>query len=220
MYWSRGDDEVVLTDDEIDNSRPAVADLFSISSDIFSYETPLCAWWKEFNQLQCTDPELLTSDIAGERNFEEYKNDWLYMWNNDVPWVEEKPWGYNYCISSGTNYNTQGDGWRTWNETHHTCPEFIFKDGRAKWPTCNSNSDGFCNGGELPGMVRIGSMTYFQDIEWYDNLVDCKAKEEALEFKRSHELSLGSSMISVKQFRNWVKQCFYDFHDLEPSLLI
>ena len=69
-------------------------------------------------------------------------------------------------------------------------------------------------------MVRIGSMTYFQDIEWYDNLVDCKAKGEALEFKRSHELSLGSSMISVEQFRKWVKQCFYDFHDLEPSLLI
>ncbi|GJS32218.1 retrotransposon ORF1 [Tanacetum coccineum] len=36
-------------------------------------------------------------------------------------------------------------------------------NGGTKWPTCTSNIDGFCNGGELPGMVRVGSMTYFQD---------------------------------------------------------
>ncbi|GJW33207.1 hypothetical protein Tco_0053239 [Tanacetum coccineum] len=35
-----------------------------------------------------------------------------------------------------------------------------------------SDIDGFCNGGELPGMVRVGSMTYFQDHKWYDELAD------------------------------------------------
>ncbi|GJS10643.1 hypothetical protein Tco_0367439 [Tanacetum coccineum] len=33
-------------------------------------------------------------------------------------------------------------------------------------PTCTSDIDGFCNGGELPGMVLVGSMTYFQDHRW------------------------------------------------------
>ncbi|GJS72950.1 hypothetical protein Tco_0705791 [Tanacetum coccineum] len=41
----------------------------------------------------------------------------------------------------------------------HICEPFRFKNGKAKWPTCNSNEDGFCNGGELPGMVRVG-ITY------------------------------------------------------------
>ncbi|GJY38254.1 hypothetical protein Tco_0424618, partial [Tanacetum coccineum] len=27
-------------------------------------------------------------------------------------------------------------------------------NGKNKWPTCNSNEDGFCNGGELPRMVQ------------------------------------------------------------------
>ncbi|GJQ90468.1 hypothetical protein Tco_0001607 [Tanacetum coccineum] len=39
---------------------------------------------------------------------------------------------------------------------------------------------GFCNSGELPGMVRVGYMTYFQDYEWYDDLTDSSLKEEAL----------------------------------------
>ncbi|GKC16677.1 hypothetical protein Tco_1013459 [Tanacetum coccineum] len=33
------------------------------------------------------------------------------------------------------------------------------------------------------GMVRIGSMNYFQDHRWYDELVDGKLKEETLAFK-------------------------------------
>ncbi|GJZ13293.1 ribonuclease H-like domain-containing protein [Tanacetum coccineum] len=42
----------------------------------------------------------------------------------------------------------------------------------TKWPTYTSDIDGFCNGGELPGMVRVGCMTYFQDHKWYDELAD------------------------------------------------
>ncbi|GJS53770.1 putative reverse transcriptase domain-containing protein [Tanacetum coccineum] len=43
---------------------------------------------------------------------------------------------------------------------------FRFKDGETKWPTCNSNEDGFCNSRELPRMAGVGYMTYFQDHEW------------------------------------------------------
>ncbi|GJT85423.1 hypothetical protein Tco_1067140 [Tanacetum coccineum] len=51
--------------------------------------------------------------------------------------------------------------------------------------------DGFCNGGELPGMVRVGCMTYFQDHKWYDELTDGKLKEEALMHKAEFEESWG-----------------------------
>ncbi|GJY10397.1 hypothetical protein Tco_0378582 [Tanacetum coccineum] len=38
------------------------------------------------------DPNLLTKDIEGFKTYEEYKDDWIYEWNKDVPWVHEKPW--------------------------------------------------------------------------------------------------------------------------------
>ncbi|GJX89852.1 hypothetical protein Tco_0343178 [Tanacetum coccineum] len=62
-----------------------------------------------------------------------------------------------------------------------------YQNGNAKWPTCNSNDEGFCNGGELLRMVRVGYMTYFQEYEWYDDLVDGKLKEEALKQKAIYE---------------------------------
>ncbi|GKF60955.1 hypothetical protein Tco_0177741, partial [Tanacetum coccineum] len=48
---------------------------------------------------------------------------------------------------------------------------------------CDSDIDGFYNGGKLPGIVRVKSMTYFQDHKWYDELVDGKLKEETLALK-------------------------------------
>ncbi|GJW37789.1 hypothetical protein Tco_0060709 [Tanacetum coccineum] len=63
----------------------------------------------------------------------------------------------------------------------HICEPFHFKNGKTKWPTYNSNEYGFCNGGELPGMVQVGYMTYFQDDEWNGragNDSDIQEKEE------------------------------------------
>ncbi|GKB88433.1 hypothetical protein Tco_0960705, partial [Tanacetum coccineum] len=57
----------------------------------------------------------------------------------------------------------------------------------TKWPACSSNDDGFCSGGELPGMVRVGYMTYFQDYKWYDDLIDGNLKEETLKQKAMNE---------------------------------
>ncbi|GKB17187.1 hypothetical protein Tco_0851110 [Tanacetum coccineum] len=75
----------------------------------------------------------------------------------------------------------------------HICEPFRFKNGKAKWPTYNSNEDGFCNGRELPGMVRVGYMTYFQDYEWYNELADGNLKEEALKQKSIYERSWGNA---------------------------
>ncbi|GJX60790.1 hypothetical protein Tco_0292180 [Tanacetum coccineum] len=69
----------------------------------------------EFNQLSRMDNDiftyevetsnilyLLTKDIEGFKTYEEYKDDWIYEWNKDVSWVDEKPWNNNgkndgYC---------------------------------------------------------------------------------------------------------------------------
>ncbi|GJY41130.1 hypothetical protein Tco_0428400 [Tanacetum coccineum] len=49
----------------------------------------------------------------------------------------------------------------------HICEPFCFKNWKAKWPTCNSNEDGFCNGGELSGMVQL------QEYWWKVNDHEC-----------------------------------------------
>ncbi|GJV63841.1 hypothetical protein Tco_1474669 [Tanacetum coccineum] len=64
-------------------------------------------------------------------------------------------------------------------------------NGKTKFPTCTSDIDGFCNGGELSGMVRVESMTYFQDHRWYDELADGKLKDETLALKSKIEGSWG-----------------------------
>ncbi|GJR80744.1 hypothetical protein Tco_0151529 [Tanacetum coccineum] len=95
---------------------------------------------------------------------------WMYECNKGIPWVLEKPWS-----KSGLPYEI----------IDHICEPFCFKNRATKWPTCNWNGDGFCNGGELPRMVRVGYMTYFQDNEWFDDLFDSNLKEEALK-QKSH----------------------------------
>ncbi|GJU74490.1 hypothetical protein Tco_1265895 [Tanacetum coccineum] len=59
---------------------------------MFNYETPLCEKFKEFNYLLKIDPDVLTNDIKGFKTYHEYKDDWIYEWNKNMPWVYEKPW--------------------------------------------------------------------------------------------------------------------------------
>ncbi|GKC46643.1 hypothetical protein Tco_1064365 [Tanacetum coccineum] len=107
-----------------------------------------------------------------DKTYEEYENEWSYKLNNDP----EEPWSEN-----GVPYEL----------IDHICEPFHFKDGKTKWPTCSSNDDGFCNGENLPGIVRIGYITYFKDYKWYDDLIDGNLKEEALKQKAIYEGSWG-----------------------------
>nr|GEU97635.1 hypothetical protein [Tanacetum cinerariifolium] len=86
----RGDDEVELTDEEFSDNEDEVAEVFRIDTNIFDFQTPMCKAFKEFNYLLQIDPDLLTKDIEGFKTYEEYKDDWIYEWNKDVPWVDEK----------------------------------------------------------------------------------------------------------------------------------
>ncbi|GJW80957.1 hypothetical protein Tco_0144932 [Tanacetum coccineum] len=51
-----------------------------------------CEKFKEFDYLLKIDHDLLTKDINGFKTYEEYKDDWIYEWNENIPWVYEKPW--------------------------------------------------------------------------------------------------------------------------------
>ncbi|GJZ73688.1 hypothetical protein Tco_0637834 [Tanacetum coccineum] len=98
---------------------------------------------------------------------------------NLMPWVEEKPW-----LDNGT--------WKEPNDDIcHECKPFSFKSGHVEWPTCNWKEDGYCNGGNLPGMIQVGNMVYFQNYEWYEGLEDGDLKEEALKEKAILEGSWG-----------------------------
>ncbi|GKG06300.1 hypothetical protein Tco_0326386, partial [Tanacetum coccineum] len=92
IYWIRGYDEVELTDEESSDDEDDIAEVFRIDTNIFDYETPLCSEFKEFNYLLEVDPDLLTKDIIGFKTYEDYKDDYIYEWNKDVPWVDEKLW--------------------------------------------------------------------------------------------------------------------------------
>ncbi|GKE47508.1 hypothetical protein Tco_1478766 [Tanacetum coccineum] len=92
IYWIRGDDELELTDEESSDDEDDIAEVFRIDTNIFDYETPLCSAFKEFNYLLEVDLDLLTKDIIGFKTYEDYKEDWIYEWNKDVPLVDEKPW--------------------------------------------------------------------------------------------------------------------------------
>ncbi|GJX94246.1 hypothetical protein Tco_0348832 [Tanacetum coccineum] len=37
-----------------------------------------------------------------------------------------------------------------------------------EWPTCSWREDGYCNGGNLPGVYIVGNTLRYQDLEWYD----------------------------------------------------
>ncbi|GJR93479.1 hypothetical protein Tco_0265653 [Tanacetum coccineum] len=168
-----------------------------IKTNLFDYETPLYAKFNEFNYLLKVDPKLFTHDIQRTKTYEDYEK----KLNNEIdePWSEDR---VPYEM-----YN-------------HICKPFCFKNGKTKWPTCNSNEDGFCNGGKLPGMVRVSYMTYFQDYEWYDELVDGNLKEEALKQKAIYEKSWGDASQSVIIFCAWLKRSFGNFPELDYELLV
>ncbi|GJV03016.1 hypothetical protein Tco_1336585 [Tanacetum coccineum] len=171
-----GGDEIEVFDDESSDleeywsDKEETAKIFKIETDVFDYETPLCLAFNEFNYLLKVDPDLLTKDIIGFKTYEDYKDDWIYEWNENVPWVYDKPW-----LDNGI--------WKEPKPVKHTCKPFNYKTGCLEWPTCSWREDGYCNGGNLPGAYIIGNSLHYQDLEWYEALEDSELKDEALQNK-------------------------------------
>ncbi|GJS57150.1 hypothetical protein Tco_0651934 [Tanacetum coccineum] len=92
-YWKMGSDEIEPTDDESSDleetdhdDEQEIGEIFRIETNLFNYETPLCKEFKEFNYLLKIDPDLLTKYIKGFKTYEEFKDVWIYEWNEDIPW--------------------------------------------------------------------------------------------------------------------------------------
>ncbi|GJX50733.1 hypothetical protein Tco_0277578 [Tanacetum coccineum] len=80
----------------------------------------------------------------------------------------------------------------------HICEPYRFKNGKTKWPTCSSDIDGFCNSGELPGIVRA----------------------EALMHKAKVEESWGDATPGVIKFCAWLKSSFENFLKPDHDVLV
>ncbi|GJT63231.1 hypothetical protein Tco_1006764 [Tanacetum coccineum] len=94
-----GGDEIEVSDDESSDLEKywsdkdeETAEIFKIEINVFDYETPLCLAFSEFNYLLKVDPNLLTKDIMGFKTYEDYKDDWIYERNENVPWTGCSKW--------------------------------------------------------------------------------------------------------------------------------
>ncbi|GKC56744.1 hypothetical protein Tco_1084342, partial [Tanacetum coccineum] len=180
---------------EEDDDPDYITDIFKIEGNLFDFETPLYEAFNDFNYLLKIDKDLFTFDIQGTGTYEEYEL------NNPVTKDLEEPW-----LDNGVPYQL--------------CEPYHFKNGITKWPTCSSNINRFCNSGELPGIVRVGSMTYFQDHKWYDELADGSMKEETLMHKAKVEESWGNATPGVMKFCAWLINSFGNFHELDYNVLV
>ncbi|GJR82840.1 hypothetical protein Tco_0153625 [Tanacetum coccineum] len=134
-FYQLFDDNEEMEADE-DDDPDNIAEIFKIEGNLFDYETPLCKVFNDFNYLLKIDTNLFTFDIQGIKTYEEYEL------NNNMMGGLEEPW-----LDNGLPYQL----------CDHICEPYHFR------PMCSSDIDGFYNGGELPGMVLVGCMTYFQD---------------------------------------------------------
>ncbi|GKD62388.1 hypothetical protein Tco_1299897, partial [Tanacetum coccineum] len=200
-HLSDHNDDEDIKDEEDPNETNNAPKIFRIEGNLFDFETPLCEAFNEFNCLLKINIDLFTYDIQDLKTYDEYEQEL----NNDEAKGTDEPWSekrvpYQLC--------------------DHICEPYHFKNGKTKWPTCASDIDRFCNSRELPKMVRVGSMTYFQDHRWYDELTDGKLKDEALALKGKIEGSWGDATPGVMKLCRLLKCYFENFHELEYEVLV
>nr|GEX44215.1 hypothetical protein [Tanacetum cinerariifolium] len=191
MVWSSP-----IRDDEQE-----LSEIFRIETNLFDYETPLCEKFKEFNYLLKIDSDVLTNDIVGFKTYDKYKDDWIYKWNKNVPWVHKKPW-------------TDTGVWTEPTPVVHCCKPFNYKNRCSWWPTCSWREDGYCNGENLPGAYIVGNTLRYQDLEWYDALKDSELKEEVLRNKVIMEGLINEDVDSNDEDYERHELCGNETHEL------
>ncbi|GJY74432.1 hypothetical protein Tco_0478863 [Tanacetum coccineum] len=154
------------------------------------------------------DPDDIAEIFKIEGNLFDYEtplckafNDFNYLLKIDTDLFTFDLQGIKTYEGYELNNNTTGDLEEPWLDN-----EFRYRQ--------------FCNEGELPGMVRVGCMTYFQDHKWYDELVDGKLKVEALMHKAKVKGSWGDATPGVMKFCAWLKSSFENFHELDHDVLV
>ncbi|GJT98663.1 hypothetical protein Tco_1094181 [Tanacetum coccineum] len=179
-YWKMSGDEIKVSDDESSDleeywsDKEETAEIFKIETDVFDYKTPLCLEFNEFNYLLKVDPDLLTNDIIGFKTYEDYKDDWIYEWNENVPWAlkdsELKEQALrNKAIMEGliNDDESSNDGWRIWEShqiTYHNHDEIEYEN------ETHDVRQELCEAHELPvcNMRRFKMIKYLfgQDEEY------------------------------------------------------
>ncbi|GKA86949.1 hypothetical protein Tco_0808660 [Tanacetum coccineum] len=127
-YWKLRSDEIEPTNDEtsdLEETNPdneqEIGEIFKIETNLFDYETLLCEKFKEFNYLLKIDPDVLTKDIVGFKTYDEYKDDWIYKWNKNVPWdseLKEEALRYKAIMEGLINEDVESnnEGWKSWDD--------------------------------------------------------------------------------------------------------
>ncbi|GJW22851.1 hypothetical protein Tco_0033473 [Tanacetum coccineum] len=200
-HLSNHDEEEETEEDDNLNETYIVPKIFKIEGNLFDFETPLCMAFYESNHLLKIDADLFAYDVQNLKTYNEYEQELKIFIEKGI----EEPWSEN-----GVPYQL----------CDHMCEPYRFKNGNTKWPKCTFDIDGFCNGGELPRMVRIGSMTYFQDHRWYDELVDGKLKEETLALKAKIKGLWGDETSGIMKFCKWLKDSFENFYEIDYNVLV
>ncbi|GJT27943.1 hypothetical protein Tco_0908218 [Tanacetum coccineum] len=161
-------------------------------------------WWD--NEVKVKSQKMKTDEDDDPDDIADIFNIKGNLFDFETPlWDLEKPWSGN-----GVPYQL----------CDHICEPYRFKNEKSKWLTCSSDIDGFCNGGELPEMVRVWCMTYFRDHKWYDELADGGLKEKALIHKAGFEESWGDATPIVMKLCAWLKNSFENFHELDHDVLV
>ncbi|GKB40252.1 hypothetical protein Tco_0885194 [Tanacetum coccineum] len=84
----------------------------------------------------------------------------------------------------------------------------------------SEKEDGYCNRGNLPRMIQVDNMVYFQNYEWYEGLENGDLKEEALKEKAILEGSWGYKNRKGNNFCSWLKESFSNYLELDYELMI
>ncbi|GJR59827.1 hypothetical protein Tco_1501989 [Tanacetum coccineum] len=137
-------------DFHVDDSWMTILSGSFVSSSLLSKKTRGVLAFNEFNCLLKIDIDLFTYDIQDLKIYDKYEQEL----NNDEAKGTDEPWS-----EKGAPYQI----------CDHICEPYRFKNGKTKWPTCTSDIDGFCNGGELPGMLEYEVLVILQECWWKVN---------------------------------------------------
>ncbi|GJT93857.1 retrovirus-related pol polyprotein from transposon TNT 1-94 [Tanacetum coccineum] len=136
-HHSEKNEEVDAEKDDDPDEMDNVPEICKIKGNLFDFETPLCKAFKEFKYLLKIDTDLFTYDIQEFKTYDKYEQEL----NKDMARGLNEQWSDN-----GVPYQL----------CDHICEPYRFKNIITKWPTCSSDINGFCNGGEL---LRMGDAT-------------------------------------------------------------
>ncbi|GKA30567.1 hypothetical protein Tco_0716872 [Tanacetum coccineum] len=131
IYWTRGYDEVELTDEESSNydDDDEVSEIFRIDTNLFDFKTPTCRAFKEFNYLLQINPDKDGGYCNGGNLPGAYivRNTLCYQ---NLEWYEALEDGKlkdealkNKAIMEGMideDDESHNEGWRRWDDYENT----------------------------------------------------------------------------------------------------